>query len=592
VNDLSTPKNETQENLQNAEIVFINNTQLIVKIVRGTGTVNEGIIYPGKSLSVSYMHNSGTVFYPRFYLPLIKNFIYPPLDERGLDPSERVFYRVDGSQKEQKIEINNPNSIIDDSTFIVFTNDSNRGGLTLESPSGVFHCLFPNSDKRIINGQETVIYSINPRNSNLFISPVNKQLEKIQYHNSYVYYFTFDGSSITLTDSRPLHRVGENSWVEPKEEIKNRYQEIVNATSVMPLITDNNEIHLFASNENELNRIVFDSVGNKKNTIPSRDSYKITYASVINDGFFIAGYKEIRHNNYKPYAQIIGMDGVLKRQPQESADFESVRYLTAARKDNTTWLLAGDCTNPLLTNNDGTKTSHFGSIAYARIIRDEGNKLNAIKDWDGKDFLKYNNIKAAEYNKEMACWLITGEKISPSNGYYLARINDDGTIQNISDFTGIEFNKIFADKNGCYYLAGQEQKGDGTYAVLIKYDTSSNEIWRSSKQPQSHSYYYTGILDNENNRIILAGTLKANDKYGNGGKPFIESVDITNGSLDWHEEFIEPDFSETSLVTALEYAPYYGFVLTLSSMNDGYISKPYKIARINSRGKYITYYGG
>jgi hypothetical protein len=349
----------------------------------------------------------------------------------------------------------------------------------------------------------------------------------------------------------------------------------------MPLVSSDGEISLFASisrdNKNYkkgLNRIVYESSGNDKNTksILSGDSFQIAYTSVVNDGFFVAGYK-IEGRNQQ--ARVVSVEGVTRHILPESDDYESVRYLTAAQQnDANIWLLAGD----------GRKNIYSDITAYARLIRYEDSKLTVVKEWGGSDFQHYKNIKAASYNNKLGCWLITG-KIIESSGFYLARINNDGKIQKISEFQGMEFNKILVDANGNYYLAGQEQKGNDTLAVLYKYSIDNKRIWQASKLPPSHSYYFDAILTTDNNFIVLAGTLRAKDEYGTGGKPFIEAVDIANGTCLWHEILSDSDFNGTALVTSIASVPDYGYILTLSGITNGFISKTFKITRINSQGK-------
>ena len=582
VNDFYSPENETQVNRQNADIVFKNNTSLIVKIVRGTGTVDEGTIYPGQSLSVSYIHNSGTVFYPRFYLPLTKSYIYPPLDERGLYPSERIFYRVDGSQKEQEIVITNPIGIIDDSTFIVFTNESNRGGLTLESPSGVFHCLFPSSDKRIINVQETVVYSINPRNNNLFISPVNKQLEKIQYHNGYVYYFTFDGTFVTLTDSRPLHRVGESG----KPEIL----PVTAKSASTPLLAADGMIQLFAPVDNGVMRYAYDSGMNKKAEIRNGDNFQVVSAIQTGSGYFISGYEK-EGNKFSPIARIHNADGTMRSLllPSTPPEYYSAFFKAAARKDDT-WLVAG-----------GAKTHDKNSFAYVRLVRDTGSALDyswklGKKEFD--DFLKIpdrcGEIRCAAYDSVRNRWLLSGENREYDSelknriiGSYLAVIDNDGKIQSIdTSFKGMQFYKILLDKEGNYYLVGEEQKGRDTLALIIKYNSDGIKLGQNSAAPLSHSYYQDAILDIENDQIVLGGTMQADDEYGNKGVPFIEALSPDTLELLWQAPLKHDDLGEARLVTAIVPAPDYGFALALSGIDDdGYRDQPYIIARVNARGK-------
>jgi hypothetical protein len=431
------------------------------------------------------------------------------------------------------------------------------------------------TDKREFSPGETAVFNISRDfgYDNYFIRDSRKNIplilpKKVEKNN--VYTFDYSAKGVELIDSRPLHRIGEK-W-------KN-IDEIENATSVLPFVTDNKEINLFASTSNEgLKRIVFDSAGNIKSTIKSGDSFNITHVSSVKDGFFLAGHEKTGKSD-KPVALVFGVDGVTRRMLPKSADYESARYLTASQKDAETWLLAGD----------GVKNGYVGASAYARLIFDEKNKFTVVKEWGAADFPQYKKITASAFNPKNDCWLITGEIKEPSTGYFLARINKDGTVQKISEFKEMEIYKILVDTNGNYYLAGQEKKGDGTYAALVKYDVNNKELWRLFKQPQSNSYYYAAIFDTDNDRIILAGTLQAKDEYGNNGKPFIESVDISTGILDWREILSGSVFTGTNLVTAVSTAPDYGYVLSLSGINNGNVNKPYKIARINSRGKYMEF---
>jgi hypothetical protein len=440
------------------------------------------------------------------------------------------------------------------------------------------------TDKREFSPGETAVFDINSDlvYNNYFIRDSSKNIPLVLPQNvkkNYIYSFEYSTDGVELTDSRSLHRIGENSWVKT----------IDNADCLMPFVSKDGEISLFASinraNKNYkkgINRIVYLSDGNDKNTktIPSGDGFNITYTSSVNDGFFVVGYKEEGRNKNKPQARVIGADGVLRRALSESADYESARYLSVAQKNDTnTWFLAGD----------GMKNGYYGYTAYARLVRDEDNKFTVVKEWGENDFPQYKNIKVVAYNNKLECWLITGEMKSPLSGFYLACINNDGTIQKIFEFQEMEFYKILVDTNGNYYLAGQEKKGNDTYAVLNKYGIDNKRIWQASKIPPSHSYYYDAIFNNDNNCIVLAGTLQATDEYGTGGKQFIESVDITNGTRLWHEILSDFDFNGMNLVTAIASVPDYGYILSLSGIKEGLISKSFKIARINSQGKLFKY---
>jgi len=565
-------------------ITFKNNTPFRVNIVIGSMRTEIAPIEPWKDISIPNIYSETEIYYLYFDIPLLseeKNF-----DLLNIKPSDdNGYFQIDNKNKNQLININRPSSFDIKDSYVVFTNKGNKGGVYLsENQSSRLTCIHEHK-KNNINQDETEIFLIKPAlNKSLYITgPVNMMFPIINYKEAHVYYFTFDGYSVILTDSRPIHRIGENSWIKTKE--------IENATGILPLVTENKEINLFASTSNEgLKRIIYDSAGNSKPTIKSGDSFNITYVSAVKDGFLIAGY-EIKSRSNKPIAHLLGADGVTRLVLPESNStiYESARFLTVAQKDANTWLLAGDGTNPVLISDDGTKKLFIGTTAYARLVFDENNKFTIIKEWGTIDFPQYKKITASAYNPKNDYWLIAGETIEPSTGYFLAQINNDWKIQKISEFKDIEIYKILVDTSGNYYLAGQEQKGDGTYAVLIKFDVNNKELWRLKNQPQSNSYYYAALLETENNRIVLAGTLQAKDEYGNGGKPFIESIDMTTGILDWREILSGSVFTGTNLVTDISTAPDYGYVLSLSGINNGNVGKPYKITRINSRGKYLEY---
>ncbi|MDR2922740.1 MAG: hypothetical protein LBU85_05300 [Treponema sp.] len=348
----------------------------------------------------------------------------------------------------------------------------------------------------------------------------------------------------------------------------------------MPFAAAGNEICLFVFTDKNITRHVYDSAGNIKTSVQSKDGFTITYAAAVKDGFFAAGY-ERNGRNYKPRARVLAADGVLRRELPESNDYESASFYTAAQKDANTWLFAGN----------GVKNGYFGAAAYARLVRDEGSNLTAVKEWGGIDFPECRDIKSAVYSHIHDCWFVTGEKTEPFNGSYLARINNDGTIQIIDSFEEKYFLKILIDDNGGIYLAGEEQKSNETFAALVKYNADGKKIWQFLNQPPSHSCYYTAVFDDKESRIVLAGTLQAKDQYAAGGKPFIEAVGMADGSPVWREIFSDPEFDKTALASAVIPAPDYGYVLALSGGvgNDYKDKPPFKIARINSQGKLKKY---
>jgi len=407
---------------------------------------------------------------------------------------------------------------------------------------------------------------------------------------NYLYAFDYGANGVEFADARPLHRVGESGWVKPVP--------VTAKSASTPLLALDGTIQLFAPVSNGVMRYAYDSGGNKKAEVKNGDNFQIASAIQAGNGYFIAGYEK-KGDRFFPVARIHNADGTMRRllQPPNRPEYYSAFYKTAAQKDDT-WLVAG-----------GAKAiDDHDSFAYVRLARDNGSALAVSWELGKKEFndvlkitdqspliiARCGEIKCSVYDSDRNRWLLSGENIeydslfSPITGSYLAVIGNDGKIQKIdTSFTGISFYKILPDKEGNYYLLGEEQKGNDTLAVIIKYSSDGRKLMQNIAAPQSHSWYQDAVLDIENGQIVLGGTMQAADEDGNRGIPFIEGLSVEKLERLWQTPLNDSAFGKASLVTAVVPAPDYGFALTLSGIDDGYIDRPYLIARVNARGKLL-----
>jgi len=382
----------------------------------------------------------------------------------------------------------------------------------------------------------------------------------------HIYKFLYKGNETTLTDSRPLHRVGEDAWVEPIEATE---------TEPIQLVATKDEIHVFASTERGLLRKAYDSAGKVTNSSQSESISILTFAGAAEGGFFVAGYEELTNGDYLPIARINNKDGATRCVLIPSEQYGNERFLTVAQKDDTTWLLAGD----------GARNGTFLNTAYARLVRLEKNELKTIWEHGGNDFKgnstinECRKITSAVYNHKRDSWLVTGENIDQN--YFVAEISRNGTITVNHSFGNMLFWKVLIDSDGNCYLAGEEQIRNESHAVLIKYDLDNKRFTQIPIPHSSDSFFQDAITDTANNRIILGGIMK--------GVPFVEAVNIQTGKLVWREELSNPEIKKTGavLVTGIVSAPDYGFALALSGIIDGTFGRPFIIARVNSHGKFI-----
>jgi hypothetical protein len=380
----------------------------------------------------------------------------------------------------------------------------------------------------------------------------------------FVYAFTFDGAAVRLTDARPLTKIGEPGWAKT--------------------IDSSEPLRILAGTETALPSNTFAVTGT---------------AQTASGAVFVSGYQYISDTEYTPIVQLQNNNGVLINAlgPSTKQDRRQAYFLSMAKDDGAIYLAAGGA--------DSGRNTGGAYIAYVRAIRDEASRVTSLWELGPAEFENYgkqNNIRAqcgavnsAVYSSTRNRWLITGNTIeydalgNPVKGSYLAEINDvngQGVIQKIdTSFKNISFYKIAGGENGAYYIAGEEEKADGVYALVFKFDAGGKQLWRQRNQPRPNSFYQDAVLDAENGQIVLAGTMNAKAESGAGGTPFAEGIGIDTGALIWREEFNTEPLRGTSLVTGIEKAPGYGFVLSLCGIANNYYAKPFILARVNARGK-------
>jgi len=569
--------NNTPGNISASEtgtVVFHNKTYFTVNLVRGSGRVDVGTIAPGASLRIQNSFERAEDYYPEFIIPLTRSFSLPRLRPQDRD----FYYRIDNNKAHQEIEINAPENFNDTSAYIIFTNNSRSGGVSLSYNDRTDRMTGINfsQGKDNVNTGETVVYRINPREvQSIKINP-NIKFDERTYLNCYSYSFSFDGSKAALTDIRPLHRVGEPSWAKT----------ISNSAGPMQVISSDGQIQLFYQSDREIIRNSYNSNGNEiTESIKYGEAFNLNYTDKAGDAFLIAGFNELSYGNNQPIARIHGEDGVRRRSLESSNNRNawSANILSAAKKDSSAWFLAG-----------GSAESYAGGhLAYVRHIRNENSGLNPIWELTGSDFagkaagFKFGEINAADYNSARDRLYVSGMH-TDSIISYVVEIGSNGRIQNVNtSFKDLTFYKIITASDGSYFLIGEEHKGNNVFAYISKYDSSNKQLWNNlSKQAPSNSYYHDAVLDSDNNRIILAGTMQAREENGKGGTPFIDAVNTADGSLLWREALTDSSLREASLVTAIAHAPDYGFVITLSGVGNRY-EKPFIIARVNSEGKFF-----
>jgi hypothetical protein len=367
----------------------------------------------------------------------------------------------------------------------------------------------------------------------------------------YFYFFTFDGTAVTLTDARPLRRIGEPPWSRTLPDISS------------PAI-------LAAEGEGAF-------------AVPSAD-YELKAANrTAEGGLLSAGFAE-QNGGYVPLARKEAEDGTLRWQlePSRRADSRSAYYLALARGGGDLWFAAGGA--------DTGKNEAAGFKAYIRCFRDLGASVSVQWELGPDDFTeRCGAVKSICWDAANRRCLVTGDLLNTETAAaYTAFIDDNGKILKVdAGFRGFSFSRIVGAADGAYYLIGEERKSDGlSYAVLLKYSAEGERLWRTQRQPPAESYYQDAILDEDEGTIVLAGTMNGTDSYGSDGNPFIECVNTAAGEREWIKALDEPAFGGVTLAAGIVKAPDYGYVLSLAGITDGAYRAPFIAARVNARGFY------
>jgi len=200
------------ENQTGGTILFVNKSSFTVHIVRGSGRIDVVTLAPSSSAEVPNEHGTVENYYPLFDIPITRTFSISKAS-----PLERDnYFQIDNTKNYQEIEIAAPKGFNDNSAYILFTNNSKGGGVSLsrnEAAGYMTGINFPDG-KFNVNEGETMLYRVNPQElQSLRINPINLVFGEIAYQPSFVYSFTFDGNEAFPIEARPLTAIGQNAPV-------------------------------------------------------------------------------------------------------------------------------------------------------------------------------------------------------------------------------------------------------------------------------------------------------------------------------------------------------------------------------------------
>jgi|GEM_PF-5594654 len=569
--DSRTDSNQTPSEM----LVFINKTHLNVHIKRGSGRIDVGTVAPRSQIEVRNVFDLAETYYPSYEIPMTGAW---SLSEPRM-PADRDFYfQSSRTGSRQEVEITLPPALDDQNVYIVFTNASRSGGVSVNNSSGIMTGLNQPSGGGVVNAGETAVFGRSNLNDfeNLRVTPGNINFGRMTFQRGHVYSFEYNGTRVVMTDERPLHRMGEAPWS----------QTVSGAQGKMHIVSANGRLNLFYPARQGIQRSVYDPAGNEISPQTGfGGSFEIEYAGAVEGGYLLAGYEE-SGGVYRPVARVHGEDGVLRRslEPSNTRSARSAFFKTAVQIDSGNLFFAGG----------GGESANAGTAAYARFVRYENSQFTQVRELTGSDFnaasssVRCGEITAAAYDPARDRIIAAGQVLTgrfDASASYIAEISRDGRVLEVNtSFRNMTFYNIIPAPDG-YYLAGEEIKGDNTYAFAAKYQSGGRLVWQVREQPQADSFYQCAFLDGENPSLILAGSMRAGNSGGINGIPFIDRINTENGDILFREGLSNSSLTGAHIVTDIVNAPDYGFAMTLSGVTDFY-TEPFIIARVNSFGKY------
>jgi hypothetical protein len=561
-----------------AFINFINHTPFTVHIVRGSGRIDICDVSPYGNTIAPNSSASDESYYPVFDIPLTEDYYL-----KNLYPADKdLYYAIDNNVLKQEINIYPPGAFSDAAVYIVFTNNSKSGGVYLsrnERQDRMTAVNLPGARSNINSG-ETAVFRIGNSNDiqGFTLRPLGTGGGYLSYRPGFVYSFSFDGSSMTLNDSRPLSRVGEGGWTKTLE---------AEGLPVFAAGTGGN-VSVFTPHREGIRHFETGPGGDGQNrTFFGEKGAVLTAALPLEGGAaLVAAYSEKARGEYSPLLWKQNKGGAAALD--FSSDYHFGTILSLAAKDGLTFLAAGSA-------DDYGGGRDYG--ACLSLLRDEGGRM--VKLWEiGPKELgnKFGEARSAVWVPADNVWRVSGALLdydslgNPLPGSYLIEADNDGNIlKTDTSFTRLSFYKILAGRDGSWYLAGEEAQDAQSRALLIKYDGAGNQVWRRQYLSRAFSFYQDAILVEENSQIVLAGTMNAADAGGTGGTPFIQGINTATGDEEWRTELNRDEFAGTALAYSLIRGNGYGYVTALCGIREGIPSGPFIITRLNERG---LLYGG
>jgi len=555
------------------QAIIINNSPFIA-IIDGK------IIKKGEAIKNSFLLMKGTLYddwFVNYRIPLSKD----------------VFYL----HKEKIAIINNQETVviespIDNSIREVYVVVKNTSKQSIELTDGMYG-LLPSCLNGMINTYAAQKeYNISPSNvavyeilteeemqkRRVFVSQGNKSyslLQNTSLRNGYVYTYSFDGVQVIKEDERPLLKIGEPLW-------KQSGADGVSVSKIMSAPAGDIFYAVGKVRKKDANSNPYDSgfiqCTERNGTERWTHFFEETGCdSAVYDGIVLDNGDLLAAGHTSGDVQsglllLYSRDGVLLNTQKitGSSGFESVTPISGG-----TFLVTGF---------DGENKLMFGKVHIENnVIRYA--TFSAPLPLAGTEFVTSVHPLYDSRTKTLfvCCNLLDMETELPLPSALFA-LAEDGTAERIPLHHAIKsVAAVRNDANGVLYIGGETGAAEHSTAMIVTVDAAQNKQTAFYTGGAPYAYIADMQLNEKSGELIIAGTEKATDNFGNGGTPFFKSIALSSGKELWTAGYSDKTYE---LLSSFIPCTDYGFIATFTAIDEnGEYAPPLCTARLSATGK-------
>ena len=505
-----------------------------------------------------------------------------------------VFYeyqnKIQITDKQQTVSITNPDNKMIPETYIIVKNTSRQSIQLTNGLGTIFACCL---DGRINTREvklehntpsdKTVVYEIlKPRESlsavKVYVSVGRKNyplMDNTSLQSGFVYTYVFDGKKIVKEDERPLLKIGEPLWK----------QSGADGVSVSKLISAPAEDIFYAVGKvrkKDANESLYD-VGfiqctERNGTERWTHFFEETgcdsavYDGIVLDNGDLLAVGHTSGDVQNGLLLLYSSGGVLlnTQKISGSSGFESVTPLSGG-----TFLVTGfDSKDKLMFGKVHIEKSVICYAPFSALMPLAGTEFvtRAISLYDSRTKTLF-----------VCCNLLDTETELPLPSALFA-LAEDGAANRIPlKYVIKSVATVRQDANGMLYIGGETGAAEHSTAMIVTVDAAQNKQAAFYTGGAPYAYIADMQLNEKSGELIIAGTEKAADNFGNGGMPFFKSLALASSKELWTAGYSDKTYA---LLSSFTPCTDYGFIAQFTAVSeDGEYSPPLCTARLSATGK-------